>query len=145
MDSVRVETTGDAAGQLRGMMTRLLNHSELLPKLGEMATVSQKGNIEESREPDGTPYPPLKHVRPDGSDHPLFDTGVMYDSIHWEIDAVDSVFSGPSLSAAPYFPNQNQGAPGAHIPARVFIGLRAEDVTEAEDLAIHHANDALNG
>jgi hypothetical protein len=147
MDSINVQYTGRGGDPIRQSMAKLSNFSGLLSDLGELAMNAEKRFIEESRSPDGSPYPPLKHDRPEGhahGNHPLLDTTAMYQSIHFAVDAIDSVFSGPSLSAAPYFPNQNQGAPARYIPPRVFIGLGVEDVTDATDIVLHHAMNALS-
>jgi hypothetical protein len=146
MDGGIAAVVSDGAGQLRAAVAKLTDYSALLPKLGALGVHAEQRHIEESHAPDGAPYPPLKHDRPEGhahGNHPLLDTTRMYQSIHFKVDAIDSVFSGPSLADAPYFPNQNQGAPARHIPPRVFIGLGAEDITDAADVVLHHALKAL--
>jgi phage gpG-like protein len=129
----------NAADQLRAVVSRLSDYRDLLPKLGEFVADTQRLNIEQSRTPSGVPYRPLAastlKARGEGhpyGDKPLLDTTNMYQSIHFrEIDA-SSVFAGPSIEQADYFPNVNQGTD--RIPARTFIGLRPEDRPEIRDI-----------
>jgi len=127
---IEVIREGNAAGDLQRMFTRLADFSDVLPDLGRLAVESLRKNIDESRTPDGVPYPPLKRPRPRGHNQdpkPLVDTGAMDGSIHFELRGTDAVFAGPSLDESPYFPIQNQGAIHRGVPPRTFIGVRAED------------------
>ena len=165
MLTTSVETFGEGGDALRRKIEQLMDTSNLMRSAGELLMDSEKKNIEESRMPDGTPFAPLKIRRPaklgapipDGwSGHvvryaprphpygrkPLLDTTNMYQSIHYEILSDHEVFAGPSLSRAPYFPFQNQGT--HRIPARTFIGVRNEDYSALEDLAVRHVAAAMN-
>jgi hypothetical protein len=129
-------------------MDRLTDYSPLLPKLGRLGVDSEKRHIEESR-CAGRHAISAVEIRPAGGSSAWQPSASRHDDgctsrSTLKVDAIDSVFSGPSLADAPYFPNQNQGAPARHIPPRVFIGLGAEDVTDAADIVLHHAMSALN-
>jgi phage gpG-like protein len=161
-----VETYGDGASSMRAKLGRLSDHRRLLPDGAKLILESMQSNILESRTPSGEPYPPLKHPRPtrlgagiaDGwggdivrrkvephpyADKPLLDTTNMFQSLHFEILNENEALIGPSMAQAPYFPNQNQGAPARNIPARTFIGIRVEDHATLEFVVVRHTLAAL--
>lgn len=78
---------------------------------------------------------------------PLIQSSRMFQSIHYEVRAesvfMNTVWAGPTYDAAPYFPYQNEGAPRAHIPARTFIGLRAETILGWDTLVYQHVYQAF--
>jgi phage gpG-like protein len=141
LESVQIIHQGDAGAELRARIEKLNDFSALMPRLGELAVDSEKKDIDESRSPAGAPYPPLKNPR-GISEKPLFDTGTMYGSIHFEVGEGNEVFAGPSLAEAPYFPYQNQGT-SRGIPARSFIGLREEDNASIVEIVQRHAAAAM--
>lgn len=146
-------STDDVGSVLRRQLERAADLSDLLQKSGTLAMDSMKKDIEESRTPAGDRYPDLKEATIRAKErhhsayatHPLLDTTAMYQSIHFEVRGDHEVWAGPSLEDAPYFARQNQGAPRRGIPARTFIGLRPEDLTEIEDAAAKHFSAAFNG
>lgn len=138
----------DAVAAIEEVVAKLGDFSALLPRLGMLAMDTQKMNIEESRSPDGVTYRALAEstVKARGESHPygdkpLLDTTNMYQSIHFvELDE-SSVFAGPSMTQADYFPFVNEGHKG--IPARTFIGLRPDDREEIQSVVASWVMDQL--
>ena len=71
----------------------------LYQSLGPAAVGMVKTHFVEGRAPDGTPWAPLAHPRPDGSSVPLRDTGGLMASITFKADA-DGLAVGTNHVAA---------------------------------------------
>jgi hypothetical protein len=135
------EIVGDAAGAVRAIMERLSATRPLVENLTAHSAAGQRRNIDERHAPDGSPYEPLKPATIKRKlaigkygEAPLKTSGLMYDSIHTEIESDTEGTAGPHALDAYYFSYQNEGAPRAGIPARAFIGVSGVDYeTFADD------------
>jgi hypothetical protein len=148
---LEVRSDGNVVAGLTRLMARLTDYSSLLPRLGTVAMDAQKKHIEDGRDINGETFEPLSEatVRQRGEGHPygirpLLDSTAMYQSIHFEERGTDSVFAGPSLIDAPYFPYVNQGAPKRGIPERTFVGLAEGDRMDLADAVESWTSEVVN-
>ena len=150
---VTVERQGDAGAAIRvwlGKLTAPGRTRPLMERWGKSLVESQQVSIETATSPDRRPYDPLSPVtvarrlarnpaHPYGS-RPLLDSTALYQGILYRLMADNVVKAGPTARAEDGFPYpiaQNRGFTtwqGKRVPARPYIGIRAEQWTD-----IHHA------
>ncbi len=85
--------------------------------LEALAVAGMRAAIETSTAPDGTPYPPLKRPRPDGTTKPLKHTGLLEASLSARYVNGELIL----YSDHPAAKFQNFGT--RTIPARRFLGI----------------------
>lgn len=104
--------------------------------------ISERMNIDESRTPEGAPFPPLLRPRPKGHNQnptPLKDTLALYNSISFApLEPTTVVRIGPSARSAKGFPY-----PSAQNVTRRFVGLRSSDRTFISESALQMAREAM--
>jgi phage gpG-like protein len=138
-----IEWSGDVAQRLISASVRMQNFGPLLRAIGAKVVHSQQLNIMEGRSPSGQRFAPLKKPRGRGhnpGDTPLYDSGKLYDSIAFELEATDSVAIGFSHDA---FYGRFQNLRTARIPQREFVGIRDGDLPEFLDLTHAHVQEAF--
>jgi len=109
---------------------------KLLESIGKRITYRFKANIRDGQTAKGVRFPPLKAKRSKGRNQamrPLYDSGLLFDSITYRIDLPNKVEVGDPTEYGIF---QNRGTKS--IPPRAFITFLDDDITSnLYDFAAH--------
>lgn len=128
---------GDVLAALHALQAKARDPSPALSAIGELLMESTKQRFQAGQAPDGTPWAPnsprtLKEKK--GPPKPLISTGILADTIHWQlIDGGQGVMVGSNryaaiiLAALQFGTDQAGRGHKVVIPARPYLGLSVGD------------------
>jgi phage virion morphogenesis protein len=128
---------GDVLAALHALQAKVRDPSPALSAIGELLMESTKQRFALGVGPDGAAWAPNKpgtRKEKKGPRKPLIDTGILADTIHWQlIDGGQGVMVGSNryaaiiLAALQFGTDQAGRGHNITIPARPYLGLSAAD------------------
>ena len=122
---------GDVLAALHALQAKARDPSPALSAIGELLMESTKLRFALGVAPDGSAWAPNKpgtRKEKRGPMRPLIDTGLLADTISWQlIDAGQGVMVGSNRFAAPILAALQFGTLDGRIPPRPYLGVSAAD------------------